>query len=79
LNEGFERTGGDYFAYLGSDDLWLADFLQARVDLLESRPPAVLVYGHTYFIDEQNKRKFIDSTKKETASSVRAQYVFCRP
>ena len=23
LNEGFERTHGDYFAYLGSDDLWL--------------------------------------------------------
>ena len=60
LNEGFERTGGDYFAYLGSDDLWLPDFLQARVDLLESRPPAVLGYGHSYFIDEQNR--IIDST-----------------
>src|SRR6185503_9220122 len=60
LNEGFERTGGDYFAYLGSDDLWLPDFLQARVDLLESRPPAVLGYGHTYFIDEQNR--IVDST-----------------
>src|SRR6266542_3027773 len=55
LNEGFARTGGDYFAYLGSDDLWLPDFLQARVSLLESRPDAVLAYGHAYFIDEQNR------------------------
>ena len=60
LNEGFERTRGDYFAYLGSDDLWLPEFLQARVSLLESRAPAVLAYGHTYFIDEQNH--IVDST-----------------
>lgn len=55
LNEGLDRTSGDYFAYLGSDDLWLPDFLQARVDLLESRGGAVLGYGHAYFVDEQNR------------------------
>src|SRR5216683_1593084 len=60
LNEGFERSGGNYFAYLGSDDLWLPNFLDARVSLLESRPEAVLAYGHTYFIDEENR--IIDST-----------------
>jgi alpha-1,3-rhamnosyltransferase len=60
LNEGFRRTHGDYFAYLGSDDLWLADFLQARVGLLAERPAAVLAYGHAYFVDEQNA--IIDST-----------------
>jgi len=60
LNEGFEQTRGDYFAYLGSDDLWLPDFLKARINLLESRPDAVLAYGHAYFIDEQNA--IIDST-----------------
>jgi alpha-1,3-rhamnosyltransferase len=55
LNEGFERTNGEYFAYLGSDDIWLDDFLEARVRLLESRPDAVLAYGHAYFIDEENQ------------------------
>jgi len=54
LNEGFARTSGEYFAYLGSDDLWLPDFLNARVSLLESQHGAVLAYGHAYFIDEQN-------------------------
>lgn len=60
LNEGFERSAGNYFAYLGSDDLWLPNFLAARVGHLESRPEAVLAYGHTYFIDEENR--IIDST-----------------
>ena len=54
LNEGFARTRGDYFAYLGSDDLWLPDFLQARVSLLESRRDAVLGYGHAFLVDKQN-------------------------
>ncbi len=60
LNEGFERTSGEYFAYLGSDDLWLPNFLKARVQLLQSRTRAVLAYGHAYFVDEQNR--IVDST-----------------
>ena len=60
LNEGLRRTGGEYFAYLGSDDLWLPEFLQERVVLLESRPAAALAYGHAYFIDEQNR--IVDTT-----------------
>lgn len=60
LNEGFELTRGEYFAYLGSDDLWLPDFLKARVRLLQSRSDAVLAYGHAYFVDEENQ--IVDST-----------------
>jgi alpha-1,3-rhamnosyltransferase len=60
LNEGFARTSGDYFAYLGSDDLWLPDFLQRRVELLESRARALVAYGHAYLIDEENR--IVDST-----------------
>jgi len=52
LNEGLAKTAGAYFAYLGSDDLWLPGFLAARVALLEERPRAVLAYGHAYLIDE---------------------------
>ncbi len=52
LNEGFARCRSNpYFAYLGSDDLWLPDFLAARVATLEARPRAVLSYGHAYSID----------------------------
>ncbi len=60
LNEGFERTSGEYFAYLGSDDLWLPEFLNARVRMLDSRVDAVLAYGHAFFTDEENR--IVDST-----------------
>lgn len=54
LNEGLAKTRGDYFAYLGSDDLWLPDFLAARVATLDARPRAALAYGHAFLIDEQS-------------------------
>jgi len=54
LNEGLQRASGEYFAYLGSDDLWLPEFLNARVGLLESRRDAVLAYGHAFLIDEES-------------------------
>lgn len=60
LNEGLQRAGGEYFAYLGSDDLWLSEFLEARTVLLTSRSAAVLAYGHAYLIDEENR--IVDST-----------------
>jgi alpha-1,3-rhamnosyltransferase len=55
LNEGLARTKADYFAYLGSDDVWLPNFLKERVRLLQSRTDAVLGYGHAYFVDEQSQ------------------------
>ena len=51
LNEGLAKTVGTYFAYLGSDDLWLPGFLEARAAQLEQRSSAVLAYGHSYLID----------------------------
>ncbi len=55
LNEGLARTRGRYFAYLGSDDLWLPEFLEARVALLAARPAAVLAYGNAYSIDADER------------------------
>ncbi|HYH84306.1 MAG TPA: glycosyltransferase [Pyrinomonadaceae bacterium] len=55
LNEGLAKTAGDYFAYLGSDDLWLPGFLEARAATLDARPRAALAYGHAFIIDEQSR------------------------
>ncbi len=55
LNEGLAKARGAYFAYLGSDDLWLPEFLATRVAELESRASAVLAYGHAFLIDEDNR------------------------
>src|SRR5918911_7917 len=55
LNEGLAKTGGRYFAYLGSDDLWLPDFLNARARTLDARARAVVAYGHAFIIDESGQ------------------------
>ncbi|HEV2800010.1 MAG TPA: glycosyltransferase [Pyrinomonadaceae bacterium] len=62
LNEGFARASrGRFFAYLGSDDLWFPQFLEARVELLNARGErAVLAYGNAYSIDADDR--IIDST-----------------
>lgn len=62
LNEALDRTDGEYFAYLGSDDVWLAEFLEQRVRLLNDRADAALAYGHAYLIDEDNR--IVDSTRE---------------
>ncbi len=54
LNEGLAKTDGKYFAYLSSDDLWLPEFLEARVARLDATLQAVLGYGHCYLIDAHN-------------------------
>jgi alpha-1,3-rhamnosyltransferase len=57
LNEGLAltRPASRYFAYLGSDDLWLPDFLRARVAALDARPGAVVAYGNAYSIDAEDR------------------------
>jgi len=60
LNEGFARTDSDYFAYLGSDDVWLPTFLERRIELLQRRSRAVLAFGHAFLIDEADR--IIDCT-----------------
>ncbi|MFN2497986.1 MAG: glycosyltransferase [Pyrinomonadaceae bacterium] len=60
LNEGLGRSRGEYFAYLGSDDMWLPQFLATRIETLAARPNAVLAYGHAYSIDAAER--IIDCT-----------------
>ena len=55
LNQGFARSSGEYFAYLGSDDVWFSAFLAERVKLLDSRPAAVLGYGNALFLNENDE------------------------
>jgi alpha-1,3-rhamnosyltransferase len=60
LNEAFEYANTEFFAYLGSDDIWLPDFLDEQTRLLISRPNAALAFSHAYVIDESDR--IVDST-----------------
>ncbi len=60
LNEALLLADGEYFAYISSDDIWLPEFLESRSALLDRRHDAVLAYGHSFLIDEQDR--IFDST-----------------
>ncbi len=62
LNEGLLLTDSKYFAYIGSDDVWLPNFLENRVEILENRPNACIAYGHAFLINENDE--IIDLTEK---------------
>lgn len=64
LNEGLAEADTEYFAYLGSDDLWLPEFLEKQAKLLGARLGAVLAFGHAFLIDEQDY--IIDRTNNWT-------------
>ena len=64
LNDALERSSGEYFAYLGSDDIWLPNFLEEQSNLLNHRPNAVLAFSHAYVIDENDN--IFDTTDRWT-------------
>lgn len=55
LNQALDMTKGEYFAYLGSDDVWLPDFLMHRLETLARKPDAVLASGQLHAIDANNE------------------------
>ena len=61
LNQGLSLSSGEYFAYIGSDDYWLPNFIEERVKLMNRRKDAVIGYGHAFYIDE-NDKILLDST-----------------
>ncbi|GIU82046.1 MAG: glycosyltransferase [Acidobacteria bacterium] len=62
LNEGFALCNDtEFFAYLGSDDVWFPEFLEERIKLLQASPEAILAFGHAFLIDEEDN--IIESTE----------------
>ncbi len=55
LNEGFSRSAGEFFTYIGSDDVWFPRFFEERARLLNENPNAVLGYGNALFRDENDE------------------------
>lgn len=64
LNEGLEGADTEFFAYLGSDDVWLPDFLSEQTQLLLKRPKDLLAFSHAYVIDADDN--IIDRTDNWT-------------
>ena len=54
LNQAFAASSGKYFGYLGSDDVWLPEFLEEQTRLLNQRSSAVLAFSHAYLLDDND-------------------------
>lgn len=55
LNQALELSEGEFFAYLGSDDIWFPTFLAEQTALLQARPNAVLAFAHAYLVDDNDQ------------------------
>lgn len=62
-NAGVRAAGGEYIAFLDSDDIWLPHKLEKQLFVMESNPNLGLVHSLTEVIDEQGQ-----PLSRETAS-----------
>src|SRR3954470_13524213 len=54
-NVGMKMATGSLFAFLDSDDLWLPEFLQAVVRLLDERPEGGMAFSGILGIDYEDR------------------------
>lgn len=52
INKGFDRAGGEYFAWLNSDDTYLPGAVSQAVEYLNQHPQVGMVYGDANLVDE---------------------------
>lgn len=64
-NSGYEKSRGDYVAFLDSDDLFLPNHLQNAVSLFEADAELGLVYGSFYIDDGETRRMCVASSLEE--------------
>jgi glycosyltransferase involved in cell wall biosynthesis len=62
-NTAYALSSGDYIVLLDADDMILPDKLQLQVSLLDRHPEAGLVYGDTWFCDQDGKRIQLESER----------------
>ena len=54
-NSALSRAGGEFIAYLDSDDLWSPEKLACQVEYLDAHPTCGFVHTEVSVIDEQDK------------------------
>src|SRR3989338_9210073 len=55
IRRGFARAGGEIFAWLNSDDVYLPGAVSAAVEALQRAPDADLIYGNVIVIDGEGR------------------------
>ena len=55
FNKGLKKAKGDYIGWLNSDDLYLKDAVSEAIEILESDPELVFVFGDVQSINEKGE------------------------
>lgn len=55
FNYVLQTATGKFFMWAAGHDLWASNFLTACVEILESHPKAIIAYGSSQWIDENNE------------------------
>ena len=68
---------GRYIAFLDSDDLWPADYLQSQVNFLDSDHGHVIAYSATQMFDEETKEYISTTWNRPLKTNYRAVLCEC--
>ena len=55
INKGFQRAGGEFIAWLNSDDLYLPGAIRKAIETFQKHPEAGIIYGNVISIDEHSQ------------------------
>jgi glycosyltransferase involved in cell wall biosynthesis len=55
LNKGFSLATGEIFGYINADDAYLPGAITKAVSAFQARPPADVIYGHSYIVDRSGR------------------------
>lgn len=73
-NTGLEEGEGEYFAFLGQDDVWLPNKLERQLGYIQEENDDI-VYTNVYHIDEEGVRKGVHHKSRPTAQKDRKQFL----
>lgn len=62
-NKAYEASSGEYIVLLDADDMILPEKLEIQTTILNQNPAIGVVYGDTWFCDEQGKRIELESVR----------------
>src|SRR6266576_1298377 len=68
INKGIEKTTGDLFGFINSDDLYLPGTFSAVAEYFESHPQAEWVCGDTIMFEAGREYEFIPTVVPKSAA-----------
>ena len=69
-NFAISQATGEYIAFLDCDDMWLPDKLEKQVEIFETNPEIMFVFGNYFVLNEaeQTRKKFLEKCESGYSS-----------